>query len=309
MTVKRFGIAVGLLVCGVCFWVPQNVHAWVEAESSISFTDLQITPLDPVGTFELLFPWTRVPYGGLESFAEAKNSRGDLYQASISNDPDIGGSLVTEGTGSATFSVSSSGNAVSAYAYVPWADGYGDASAPADPPDLNVTANAASTVDIPDHIKMQWAASEGSGSLSNYFVITGGTGSVEVNFSVNIDSLLYVHTTKNGILAETQTFFTLEVFDGYTGDLVWRLSTFDIENDYNPLHLLVGPNSERRLEFAKTLAAIPILEFTVPYYFFIGVDSESRGVVPEPPVLALMSFGLGILLVFIRRNREIFRAN
>ena len=38
MTVKRFGIAVGLVVCGLCFWVPQSAHAVALAESSISNT-------------------------------------------------------------------------------------------------------------------------------------------------------------------------------------------------------------------------------------------------------------------------------
>ena len=272
-----------LLVGGFCLLAPQSVYAVALAESNLSFSNLQIVPAS--GTV-VLTPW------GLEAFAEARNSLGELDQ---------------------DYASSTSPDQVQADAAVTWANAQGDASALADPPDLNVTANANSTVDIPDHIKMAWAASDGRGSLSNLFTITGGTGSVEVDFSVDIAGSLHVLTTNNGILAETETIFTLAVINLITGDLELLLSNDDPDKPPLP-HLLVGPNSKDDLSISETLTATPTLEFStpgleVPYFLYIEVDSESFGVVPEPPVLALMSLGVGILVVSARKNRETLRAN
>ena len=134
-----------------------------------------------------------------------------------------------------------------------------------------------------------------------------------VDFSVVIDGFLHVLTTENALLAETQTFFTLEVFNADpmgNGELILQLSSFDLQNNYNPLHLLIGPNDKDDLLISQQpLAADSILNFDVPYYLFIGVDSESFGVVPEPPMLALISLGVGILVVYTRKNRKTLRAS
>ena len=116
MTVKRFGIAVGLVVCGLCFWVPQNAHAVALAESSISFTNLQITSRDPAGTVELFSDWY------MEAYAEARNSLGGLSQQ---------------------FNSSTSPDTITADAAVTWAYGHGDATALGHPPDFDVQENAA----------------------------------------------------------------------------------------------------------------------------------------------------------------------
>jgi len=284
MTVKRFGIAVWLLVCGFCFWVPQNAQAVALAESSISFTNLHITSIDPqtgkpVGTVELL-PWY------MEAYAEARNSLGELKQ-DFHND-------------------FSPATVPPADAAVTWAKGHGDVAAPNDPPDLNVAANAnTQQVLIPDHIKDAWAASQGRGTLANAFMVTGGIGLVEVNFLGIVDYFLHVLTTNNGVYAETETTFTLEVFGLPLINNELQDSIVLFFHD----HLAIGPNSEDRRQDSEVLfnERQVFVEFGKAYSFVLESDSESYAVVPEPSTIALMLLSLGILAGFVRKQCSITR--
>lgn len=253
-----------LIFTALCLSQVQEAGATAIANSDLSFFNLQITP--DAGTVDLLFDWE------LEAFAEAKNSLGELDQ---------------------DYDFSLSGGTVSADAMVTWADGHGDASAPTFfPPDLSVTGNAASNVNCPGCKPPKAASSLGRGSLFNEFVITGGLGTVDVDFSANLLGDLFVFTDKCGVFAKTEVIFGLEL-------------------DGNPIlfhHdlLAIGPNSLASLPVSEALFTTVPLEFDVPYFLYLEVDSESAGaVVPEPATWALMLVGLGCLIVYRRKRRGI----
>ena len=182
-----------------------------------------------------------------------------------------------------------------ANAAVTWADGHGTASAPASPapPDLNVTGTADSHVNIPGCV-VGAAQSLGRGALYNEFMITGGTGTVNVDFSVDIAGALDVFTDECGVFAETEVIFGLEL-DG---------TPILFHNDY----LYVGNNDSAILSVSESLFDTRTLEYDVPYFLYLEVDSESAGAnTPEPSTIALMLIGLGGLAGFAgtRRLRKV----
>lgn len=265
MKLNPFRTLTLVLFCSFFLLTPQSVHATAIANSNLSFFNLQITPDN--GTVELFWDWE------LEAFAEAKNSLGELDQ---------------------DYDFSFFGGTVAADAMVNWANGHGDASAPTFfPPDLSVTANASSNVNCPG-CDPKAASSLGRGGLWNYdFVITGGTGTVDVDFYVDLAGFLFVLTDECGVFAETEVIFGLEL-------------------DGNPIlfhhdRIAVGPNDSDSLLVFETLHTTVPLEFEVPYFLYLEVDSESAGaVVPEPATLSLMLVGLGGLIIGHRKRRGIF---
>jgi len=254
MTPKSFRLFAFLLLSTLFFSAPRIVYATAIAFSDIAFFNLQITP--SVGSIQFLDLWTA------EAFAQASNSLGQRDQA---------------------FDFSVGGVAV-ANAAVTFANGHADASA------LNLTAIATSAVNIPGAQEAQ-ASSVGLGTLFNSFIITGGTGPVEVGFSADIAGLLNVFTDETGLRARTRTIFALEL-DG-TPIL------------FHDLFLDVGPNSASTLAFSQILFATLSLQFNTPFFILAQVDSESLGIntpIPEPSTITLMLVGLGALAGFARKT-------
>jgi hypothetical protein len=140
--------------------IPGSVHATAIAASQISFSSLQIIP--DSGTVVYLDSWTA------EAFAQAQNSLGQLVNQ---------------------FDWSTGGSAT-ANAAVSFATSHASASA------VNVGAIARSSANIPGTTTAQVATA--LGTLFNAFMVTGGTGDVNVNFSVNLTGNLNVFTNAFG---------------------------------------------------------------------------------------------------------------
>lgn len=257
---KRFRAFAVLLVAGILLFTPRSVSATAIAFSEITFSNLEISPA--AGAVQLLGPWR------VQAFTQAQNSRGELAPVF---DPDLDGDGM-----------------VNADAMVTFAKGHGEASAPAVPPNLNVTGSANSSVNIPGTTVAQ-ASSVGRATLFNSFTITGGTGDVQGDFSADISGLLNVFTDRFGVKAETETTFTLEL-DGTP--VLFR---------HDPLS--VGPNSSRSLPFSESLFATRTLQFDTPYFLLAEVDSESSATnIPEPGTLVLLLTGAGVLAGYARRR-------
>ena len=170
----------------------------------------------------------------------------------------------------------------------PYSSAHGEAfSTP--PPTNNVTASANSIVDIPDTTVAQDYA-RGYGSLDGMFCITGGTGTVNTAFSVLLGGSLWVSTDMYGVLARTETLFTLEI-DGRT-----------VLSDYQ--RLSIGPSDEQTFDISYTLSGNEALQFDKEYWIHLEVDSESLCVnVPEPSAFALLAAGLAALACLGSRRR------
>lgn len=242
------------------FGAPQVASATAIASSNLSAFDLQMTPQS--GVVELLFDWE------LEAFAEGRNSLGEI-------DDD--------------FDFSFFGGGVSADGQVTWAQGEGDALAPVFfPPDFNVFENASSAVDLPSG-QPKAASSLGRGTLLNEFRVTGGTGTVDVDFSVGLAGDLSVFTDANGSAASTEVIFGLEL----DSNLIL---------DYDKL-LSIGSSQSDSFAVSEVLSTTIPLEYDVPYFLYLEVYSESTGIVPEPHTIALMLAGLGGVVGFSKKRK------
>jgi hypothetical protein len=165
-------------------------------------------------------------------------------------------------------------------AAVIWADGHGVSGA--------AEWFASSNVNLPGDDPKS-ASSLGQGLWFDTFTITGGTGPVSVNFSVDLSGLLKLATDFAG-RAQTEVIFNL-LLDGDTVLFQDRLRS-------------VGPNSFLLEPFALTLTTMQALQFDTPYSLLLRVDSESTALneVPEPATVSLLGLGIGAA-VRARRSR------
>jgi hypothetical protein len=255
-----------LLLAGLCLFLPRLVAATAIANSTLNFSNLAIVPA--AGLLTLDDVWL------LQAFASANNSLGG-------ND--------------AQFNFAFSPGTTSASAAVTWATSTGTATALGAPPNLNVSGSARSSVNIPG-CNPAVAFSTGLGTLSNSFTVSG-TGTVAVQFAVDIGGMLNVMTDACGLNAFTETIFTLAV-DG--GDPI-LMGLFD-------QHALnIGPSSSQTLPLGRHLTNTVSLDAGVSHFLLLQADSESHGQtrLPEPPSSTLLLVGFGALLWACRRGRQV----
>jgi hypothetical protein len=183
-----------------------------------------------------------------QAFAQANNSLGELqadFQSSV-------------------------GGQVQAAAL---ANGRGTASG------ITLTASADSHGNIPG-TTFAAASSVGRAGLFTSVLITGGTGAVDVVFSLGMAGLLHGFADEFGSF-ETELVATLEV-DG-TPTLFDRFT------------LAGGPNFPDTTQLiSKNLSATQSLAFDTSFFVFVEADSESKlSNVPEPATFVLVLTGLG----------------
>ena len=234
--------------------LPRRAAADATASCTLAFNNLTIAP--SAGTVVFAGTWTA------ESFSQAQNGLGELSQQYVSTN---GATASTDAT--ATF-----------------AAGHGDASP------LTLSGTASSSSIIPGSNPQQ-AISEGQPDVYNSFMITGGTGTVNVAFSVNLTGLLNVSTDSYGSNAQAETIFNLTV-DGN--------STLFSDN-----LLSMGPNSTQSLPVFTTLSNVIPLQYGTSYFVFAQPDAETMAVtIPEPSALVLVLAGCSILVLGTTSRRR-----
>jgi hypothetical protein len=239
--------------------LPNSVSAMAIASSNITFSNLTLAPAAGALTVDQWF---------LDPFASANNSRGQIDQQE-------------------DFALSP--ETLSQTATVAWATANGNLSASGDPPNLAVRGGASSSVSIPG-CQPAAAFSTGLGTLSNTFTI-GGTGTVAVQFGIDIAGTLNAMTDACGAAAATETVFTLEV-DGNS------VLSFDRSLSIGPLQAASPP------DFTTHLANTIMLDAGVSHFVILEADAESSGhTIPEPSPNTLLLAGLGALFFGWRGER------
>ncbi|KIH77722.1 PEP-CTERM protein-sorting domain-containing protein/RHS repeat-associated core domain-containing protein [Geoalkalibacter ferrihydriticus] len=224
---------------------------WATAIAESSLSfSFNISPA--AGNLTLLDPWF------METFAWASNSLGEM-----------------------DFGFGFSEDSAASSAAVTWASGQGSSS--------GNTGAAQSRVHIPG-TDVGYAESLGRGGTSGFFMITGGEGTVDVDFSASLLGSMFVFTDEFGVFAKTETIFGLEL-DGAP-----LLFFYDF--------LEIGPNSIDSSPISDVLFSTLTLDYDTPYFLYAEGDSESYAAnVPEPSTFILLLAGLIGALLF-KRGRK-----
>src|ERR1043166_7621101 len=217
---KRHPFPLAALILAVAlFSVSQRAaHATATANSQLSFTNLAIIP--SAGTLSFLTNWTASAYA----------------QAGPANQ-------FNSGTGQ------QSANAAGDYSLA-----HGDAAGWT-PMGLNVSGSAKASASVPGQIMASDDAA-GRGAVNSLFMITGGTGSVNTLFSLNVGGSLNVFTDTYGESAEAETILSLELNGSPT--------LFD-----NQL-LSIGPNDFNSITFSHGLNNSVALQSNTVYSLWLG---------------------------------------
>lgn len=263
----KFGIIA--LVLGV----PGISGASEIATGNLTVTNLAITPAAG-SSISLLMDWD------IQALAEARNSLGDSDQQA---------------------DYSASGGLVAADGVITWANRAASVLAPlTSPPVLDLTASASSRADIPAEPPCcleNWGYAMADGTAINGLIVTGGSGSVAVDFSAALSSAMSV-STDSSAQAWTELVFVLEIFDtlpeigGVPQDQVVLYERKRLACD--------GPNCSRSDALGQPPTTRRFLDYDIPYYFVLQVDSESQVRVPVPSSALLLLAGLGAV---VRRRR------
>jgi hypothetical protein len=270
------------LLVAIAIATPQLAQATAISTSNLGFSNLQINASG--GDLTLFDFWE------LQAYAEARNSQGDLAQAFADNF--FGGTKVEEGNAQASYTTDFL--SVSTRAEVPWATARAAASDnSAVPPGLDVAGPVSTNVVVPG-CTPKWAAGTARSDLFNGFMVTGGTGAVEVTFSVDLSGSKTVETDECGVRAWTELLFSLEIYDplpDVLGTPQDQLVLF-----HKNLLECVGPNCLKTEIVGETLTATRVVEYDTSYYFVIETDDEQYAAVPAPPTLLLTLAGLATMV-------------
>jgi len=245
---RRVGtyVAFFLLTLAVFMLSVRPVWASSSSSSTMDLTSLTITPASGTVVFD---PTTTTS----EAFAQAQNSFGGF-------DQEYNSGLGTKVTS----------NAMTQFAC---------GKAAADP--VNLVLNSYSNVNIPNEpIGFVAASSQGTADIYNTnFMITGGTGSVNVTFDSFLKWVQNLATNINGINATSEVVFSLAI----NGTQVLFLDS----------PLMVGSNASASIENNNyELKNSTMLNYNEDYEIYIETDAESSGQsMPEPSTLALLFSG------------------
>jgi RHS repeat-associated protein len=248
---RRSHALVALLFSASFLLVSFQARATAEATSQLSYNGLFISPSG--GIVSLTSNWQASAYA----------------QAGVNSQYNTGGSPFATAAGD--FSIAT-----------------GSASVPG-LPSINVFGGAVASNSIFGQLDASDQATARSTVWNDGFMITGGSGSVNTTFSINISGLLNLFTDTYGQSADAETVFTLQL----NGNPVL----------FNDSLLSIGPNQSQALPISTTLSDSITLQYNTTYQLLIEADTESSVLnVPEPGIGALAILFAAIAFVFWRKR-------
>ena len=138
------------------------------------------------------------------------------------------------------------------------------------------------------------AESEGLASLTQGFMVVGGSGSVDVTLSALLQSVQNLVTDPSSLFAASDSRITVQVVD---------VGSFSFDS-----RLRVGPDESTVSEVQRQLSEVLTLQFDQQYNLRIFVGANSRvgqNEIPEPATVLLLVSGLGFMAGFVRKRRTV----
>lgn len=136
--------------------------------------------------------------------------------------------------------------------------------------------------------------------LQQSFIITGGSGNVEVQFSGLLVMMQSVMTDEFGLLAESNVLAAIHLGSS---------------NVFPPVFstLTIGPNGSSVSNIQQQLSQILTLQFNTEYRFDVTLSANSRVVnqapsgIPEPASVVLLVSGLGFMAGLVKKTAAFTR--
>lgn len=259
MTRKTLGICVLLL--GVLLGTSSSAYADAVALTSITVSNFQITPT--AGTIVFLGP----QFGSRT-----------VATATASNTASTG--LFEE-----TANIQSSATRADASTNITFAS----ASAVSDFPNLFLSANATASLSGCSCT----ATAEGVAALHETFMITGGTGNVDVTVSALVQTVQDLVTDQLSLFAGSDIDIDL---------LVAGVTVFSFDPRLNIAFL-----DSQNFETQRQLSQILTLQFGQQYNLDLFIRANSRAAqneVPEPATVVMLVSGLGFMAGFVKKRRS-----
>jgi RHS repeat-associated protein len=231
---------------------PASARATATASSELSFNNLSITP--SAGTLVLLTNWQGAAFA----------------QAGVNNQYNSG--------------TPSTANAAGDYSLA-----QGGAAA-LTPLGLSVNGSGSASANVPGQITASDDAA-GRGSIFGSFMITGGSGPVDVLFSATALGSLSVFTDTYGESAQAEATFALEVSQNPA------LFTDHI--------FTIGPSDSNSQMISDPLTQALTLNYNTAYPIWLEADAEAMvSNIPEPTAWTLLLAGLGLAWGAGRRRSQ-----
>ena len=133
--------------------------------------------------------------------------------------------------------------------------------------------------------------------LSNTFIVTGGTGSVDVTLALTLETIQALPLDQFDFFGSSQVTFELTV-DGTT--------IFSYDN----LISSSTPDSFTLVQLSEVLSRTITLQFDTPHTITLTGTARSAGSaeIPEPATLFLLASGLGFMGGVVKKRRGRFSA-
>lgn len=253
---RRKSLGICVLLLGLLLGTSSSAYADTIAITSVSLSNFQIVPASGTVVFS-------TPQSGSPTTASgaAANSLGE----------ELGNSSLSPTFAQALTSIT-----------------FASAGGTADLATMSVKAN--SSVLLPGCVCS--AETEGLASLRLSFMITGGTGAVDVTLSGLSQTMQNLVTDEFSLFAVSESRISLNVID---------VGTFSFNSS-----LRIGPNDSTTLDTQRQLSQAVTLQFGHQYDLIVFVGSNSRAAqneVPEPASVVLLVSGLGFMAGFVRKRR------
>ena len=248
-------LATCILLLGLLLGAASSIHADTIAITSVSLSNLQIVPTS--GTVVL-----SAPQAGPQTSAGA---------VATNNFDDESGSQQEGPT-------HSQANASVTFA---------NSSAASDFPTLSLNAS--------NNVTLSGCTCSGETEAVAFirasFMITGGTGNVDVTISGLLHTVQTLMTDQFSQFAVSRARFNLQVSDG-------NVFSFDS-------NVRIGPNDSNSMDTQTQLSQVLTLVFGQQYNLlvFVGATSEAAETIPEPATVVMFVSGLGFMAGLLKKRR------